>query len=249
MALRLFIMLSVGVWFWGAAGCAPLPPPAPPEAELPEMAGCVPSQLEQELEQLKSALGGAPRERVNHLIRLGRLCFLLGHLSPRAQKPDFFRQGRDFAETLVREQPDWVEGHYWLALNLCGLAEIGGAKQGWSLLPRILEELERALEVNPGYDQGGPPRVLGRIYYEAPPWPISVGDIHQSYKYLAQAAALAPDNSTNHLYLAQTLWKLGKKAEARRELEAALRAPRHALCPRDHEEDRREALRLLREYR
>jgi tetratricopeptide (TPR) repeat protein len=112
-----------------------------------------------------------------------------------------------------------------------------------------MEELERALEVNPGYDQGGPHRTLGRIYYEAPSWPISVGDIHQSLKHLTQAVALAPDNSTNHLYLAMTLLKLGKKGQAQRELEQTLKASRHALCPQDLEEDRREARRLPKENR
>jgi thioredoxin-like negative regulator of GroEL len=86
---------------------------------------------------------------------------------------------------------------------------------------------------------------LGRIYYECPGWPLSEGNIHESLEHLSKAVALAPENSTNHLFLAETLLKLGKKEEAHLELEQVLKATRHAHCPQHLEEDRREARRLL----
>ncbi|MEW6660534.1 MAG: TRAP transporter TatT component family protein [Thermodesulfobacteriota bacterium] len=181
------------------------------------------------------------------LIRLTRTCFLIGELTVASQRQKYYEKGQTYAEMLLKEAPDRVEGHYWLALHLCGLADTGGAMQGQRLLPRIMEELEKARTIDDAYEQAGSHRVLGRIYFEAPAWPFSVGDLQKSLQHLTRAVRLAPENSTNHLYLAETLIKLQRQAQAHQELEQVLKAPEHALLPRGLEEDRREARRLLKD--
>jgi tetratricopeptide (TPR) repeat protein len=188
---------------------------------------------------------GAPRALV--LAHLGRTCFVLGQLPPEAQAMGYYQQGQSYAETLIREEPNRVEGHYWLALNLCGQAEVGSKLLGNRLLPRILEELHRAVALDATYDQAGAHRVLGRIYYEAPGWPLSVGDMQKSRQHLQAAVHLSPATSTNHLYLAQTLSRLNEAGLARQELAQVLKSTRAAVRPQDLEEDRREARRLLAE--
>ena len=188
---------------------------------------------------------GAPRALV--LAHLGHTCFVLGQLAPEAQGMGYYQQGQSFAETLIREEPNRVEGHYWLALNLCGQADAGGKLLGRKLLPRILEELQRALALDETYDQAGAHRVLGRIYYEAPGWPLSVGDMQKSRQHLQAAVHLSPATSTNHLYLAQTLLRLQESGLARQELAQVLKSTRAAVKPQDLEEDRQEARRLLAE--
>jgi tetratricopeptide (TPR) repeat protein len=172
---------------------------------------------------------------------------VLGQIAAKLQSLEYYRQGQSYAETLIREEPNRVEGHYWLALNLCGQADEGGKLLGRKLLPRILEELKRALALDEAYDQAGAHRVLGRIYYEAPGWPLSVGDLEKSLHHLKAAVRLAPAASTNHLYLAQTLLRLQDNPAAATELEQVLKSSRAAVRPQDLEEDRREARRLLAE--
>ena len=191
--------------------------------------------------------GGAPRASV--LANLSRTCFVLGQLAPKQQSMGYYRQGQSYAETLIREEPNRVEGHYWLALNLCGQADVGSKLLGRKLLPRILEELKRALALDETYDQAGAHRVLGRIYYEAPGWPLSVGDMQKSLEHLKAAVRLAPATSTNHLYLAQTLYRLQDNPAAAQELEQVLKSTRSAVKPQDLEEDRQEARRLLAEIK
>jgi tetratricopeptide (TPR) repeat protein len=186
---------------------------------------------------------GAPREPV--LAHLGWTCFVLGQLAPKSQSMGYYQQGQSYAETLIREAPDRVEGHYWLAMNLCGQADEGGSLLGRKLLPRILEELQRAVALDETYDQAGAHRVLGRIYYEAPGWPLSVGDLAKSRQHLQAAVRLSPATSTNHLFLAQTLSRLQEAGLARQELEQVLKSTRGAVKPQDLEEDRQEARRLL----
>lgn len=237
------LILLMLVWCGACARPRAVAPVVPTPEEQPE---CSVPRLEAELACCEDELKEATRERTNCLVRVSRLAFLLGELSPKNNKLQYFEKGRRHAEILTREQPEWADGYYWLALNLCGLAEMGGPRRGLKLIPDIIAALEKALEVDPTYDQAGPHRVLGRIYFECPAWPLSVGDIHASRRHLAAAVALASENSTNHLYLAETLFKLGKAEEARRELEKVLKASRHHLCPLFLEEDRLAAERLLR---
>jgi tetratricopeptide (TPR) repeat protein len=179
------------------------------------------------------------------LTRLARTCFIIGELTVASQRQKYYEKGKTYAEMLLKEEPARVEGHYWLAMHLCGLADTGGAMQGRKLLPRIMEELERARTIDETYDQAGCHRVLGRIYFEAPDWPFSVGDLQKSLHHLSKAALLAPENSTNRLYLAETFIRLNRQAQARQELERVLQCPSHALLPRGLEEDRQQARRLL----
>jgi len=191
------------------------------------------------------ATGGAPRTPL--LANLSRTCFVLGQLAPNQHSMGYYRQGQSYAETLIREGPNRVEGHYWLGMNLCGQSEEGGKLLGRKLLPLILEELNRALALDETYDQAGAHRVLGRIYYEAPGWPLSVGDMQKSLQHLKAAVRLSPATSTNHLYLAQTLLRLNEAMLARQELAQVLKSSRYAVKPQDLDEDRQEARRLLAE--
>jgi tetratricopeptide (TPR) repeat protein len=205
------------------------------------------AQATRALSLYQGLLATAGADRALILARLSHACFLLSQLVPEPQPMGYYQQGQSYAETLIREEPNRVEGHYWLALNLCGQADVGGKLLGRKLLPRILEELQRAVALDAAYDQAGAHRVLGRIYYEAPGWPLSVGDMAKSRQHLQAAVHLSPATSTNHLYLAETLSRLNEPSLARQELEQVLKSTRGAVKPQDLEEDRQEARRLLAE--
>jgi tetratricopeptide (TPR) repeat protein len=207
------------------------------------------SQAEKALALYEGALsaGTAPRPLV--LEQLARTCFIMGQLAPQKYSEGYYRKGRIYAEMLIHEDPNRTAGHYWVAINLCGWADAGGYMMGRRLLPQIIEELERALALDEAYDQAGAHRVLGRIYFEAPGWPMSVGDLTKSLHHLQAAVRLAPDNSTNHLFLAQTMYRLHYPSLAQQQLEQVLRSTQHAIKPQDLEEDQREAQRLLVEMK
>jgi tetratricopeptide (TPR) repeat protein len=207
------------------------------------------SQAEKALTLYEALLssGSAPRPLI--LAQLSRTCFIMGDLAPKKFRMGYYRKGQAYAETLITEAPQRVEGHYWLAMNFCGQADAGGKLMGLRLLRRILEELQRAVALDEAYDQAGAHRVLGRIYYEAPRRPLSVGDLQKSLHHLQAAVRLAPTTSANHLYLAQTLYRLHDTRLARQELEQVLKSTQYAVKPQDLEEDRWEARRLLAEMK
>jgi tetratricopeptide (TPR) repeat protein len=194
---------------------------------------------------LEKSLVRRERARGAILAELARLYFALGESAKKHERLAWYEKGRQYAESLYREEPKRVEGSYWLALNLCGICELSRAGPALSLLPTIVENLEVALAIDESYDQGGPLRVLGRIRYRAPPWPLSEGDLKQSLNLLRIAAQIAPDNSTNHLYLAETLIQLGNAEEACTELDRALDSKSHASSPDGLEEDQAQALALM----
>jgi hypothetical protein len=70
-----------------------------------------------------------------------------------------------------------------------------------------------------------------------------VGDFKESLSMLRLAVKIAPENSTNHLYLAKTLMELGKDRDACVELDRALAANCHATSPEGLSEDHRQANR------
>ena len=205
------------------------------------------ARAQKALAAYEGMLAASQSPRAPLLMRLAQACFVLGDLAPQDQRRGYYEKGLKYAEQLLKEKPAGVEGPYWQALNLCGLADTGGKLQGRKLLPRILEELKRAVALDETYDQAGAHRVLGRIYYQAPRPPFSVGDLQKSLEHLSAAVRLAPANSTNHLYLAQTLLRLKQPAQARQELERVISATKHAIHPQGLQDDHREARRLLAE--
>jgi len=205
-----------------------------------------------DLEEMLSALKAYEESRQKDeefqpdtLIEMARLCFVIGEIVGKDEKGKFFEKGRHYAELLCQREPSRVEGHYWLALNFCGIAETSRAGLALRLLPCIVDELERALELDETYDQAGPHRVIGRIYSEAPLWPLSEGDPNKSLHHLRTAVKIAPENSTNHLYLAETLIQLGMGEEAHRELERVLTSMQHTPIADNLKNDHKQAVRLI----
>lgn len=195
------------------------------------------------LEKYEKALPQAQAGRAHDLAELARLCFILGEWGKTDQKK-YLEKGRDFAQRLSWEKPHEVAGHYWLALNIGGLAEMSG---DLSMIPVIVKEMKIAAALDASYNQAGPYRVLGRVYFEAPPWPLSVGDLQKSVQHLRQAVKLAPTNSTNHLFLAETLLDLGQTDQACRQLHRTLTATQHANWPAALEADHTKASKLLQQ--
>lgn len=204
-------------------------------------------EAQQQISRCKQNIPVRGEERTFRLSCLARLYFFLGEAEDGKAQEQNYEQGCNYARLLIEEQPQRVEGYYWLALNMCGLASISEAKEALSLLPRIIELLETSLGFDEAYDQAGAHRVLGRIYYRAPVWPLSVGDVQKSLQHLSLSVKIAPQNSTNHLFLAEVLYSTGKAKEANRALEKVLNGTRHALWPKGLAEDQQKAQQLIRE--
>ena len=126
------------------------------------------------------------------------------------------------------------EGHFWIAANMGALAESYGLRQGIKYRGAIRDELEIVLKLDPAFLDGSADRAIGRWYYKVPG--LFGGDDRKSEQHLRKALTYNPQSVITHLFLAETLIELGKTAEARKELEAAIAAPED---PQWAPEDRR----------
>ncbi len=140
--------------------------------------------------------------------------------------------GRDLAKATPLELVPFVKGRaevtpcfLWAAVNWGKWALVFGktaaARQGAAA--KIRDYAEAVIRLDPGFDEGGGYRVLGRLHHQTPSIPFVTGwaSRGEALKNLREAARTAPRNFVNRLYLAEALWdyEKEKRPEARRMLE------------------------------
>jgi tetratricopeptide (TPR) repeat protein len=108
--------------------------------------------------------------------------------------------GRDYAKAAIEANPNGVEGHYYNGINtgLWVTTEVIGAKFD---APKVRDAAKKAAQIDPKFDRGGPYRLLGAVYANAPPWPASIGDTEKGVSMLEKALEIAPDFPLNNLLL------------------------------------------------
>ena len=115
----------------------------------------------------------------------------------------------------IAARPGDVHGQYQAG------AGIGNYSEGVGILTALSQGLEgkfrdrllASLKIDKDYLDGMPQVVWGRYFYKLP-WPKR--DVDQSEKVLQEAMESHPTNMRARLYLADSLWDNGKKAEAKR---------------------------------
>jgi tetratricopeptide (TPR) repeat protein len=167
--------------------------------------------------------------------KLARARYWLGTNGlPRAERRPALEAGIAAAKSAISAAPSRPEGHFWMAANMGALAESFGLRQGIRYRRPIRESLETVLQIDPAFLQGSADRALGRWYFMVPG--LFGGNNRKSEEHLRKALAYNPQSVITRLFLAETLIDLGRRDEARRELQAAIDLP---LDPDWAPEDRR----------
>ena len=114
-----------------------------------------------------------------------------------------------------------------------------------ALVAPIKKLAERAAELDEGYFYGAAWRVLGRLYHQAPGFPISVGNKKKALECLEKALKLGPKFYLNHLFLAELYIATGEKAKAKERLQWILDAPLSKNHEREDADYKHQAQTLL----
>ncbi len=141
----------------------------------------------------------------------------------KTKRAHFSGRGIEYAKAAIELEPKRVEAHYYSATNL-GLSattKVVGAK---FMVPSVRDAAKKALALDACFDRGGPPRVLGSLYAEAPPWPASIGDPDKGVELLEQALKCGPDWPQNNYLLANALCAAEKYDEAQKQYQIVLGA-------------------------
>lgn len=143
----------------------------------------------------------------------GRIALLLAEREVNPEKREkLAAEGVRFAEAALAHGGN-EDGavHYYLAANL-GLAVREHLTLAVENLDRLENGMKRALALSPAIDHGGPLRLLGALYLQAPPWPQGIGDLDKALELLKKAVADYPEHPINRLFYAQALWHDGSDA-------------------------------------
>ncbi|MBN2496216.1 MAG: hypothetical protein JXR96_16605 [Deltaproteobacteria bacterium] len=175
-----------------------------------------------ELKCALSALRDAQPAPIHRTSLPARICYLLADRTPApTSRERLAAEGVRWAEIALEETREEGPVRYFLAANL-GLAVYDHTALAIKNLKRISKELERAIELSPGVDQGGPLRVMGMLLLMAPPWPRGIGDGERACELLERAVREYPLHPLNHIFYAQALWEV-EEEEAEDEVKEHMR--------------------------
>jgi tetratricopeptide (TPR) repeat protein len=85
----------------------------------------------------------------------------------------------------------------------------------------LIKTLEKAVELDPAVDAGGPLRLLGTLYLRAPPWPRGPGDSEKALELLERAVDEYPEHPLNHFFYAEALFDDEEYEDALEEIQEA----------------------------
>jgi TRAP transporter T-component len=175
--------------------------------------------------------------------KLARARYWLGGRAPEAERKALLEAGIAAGRAAVAVEPDRPEGHFWIAANMGALAESFGLRQGLKYRGDIKSELLVVLKLDPAFQHGSADRALGRWYFKVPG--LFGGSNKKSEEHLRRSLTYNANSHSSRFFLAETLLAMGRKAEARAELQAVIDAPVEAEWAPEDREFKDKARRLI----
>jgi len=153
--------------------------------------------------------------------KIARIQYFIGeHTEKKKDKKTIFSQAVYHAEKAIDLNPDEPDGYYWRGVNNGKYGEAKGVLKSLSLVKPIKSDMNTVIEMNRDYEDGGPDRVLGRVYFKLPG--LAGGSKEKSLEHLLKSKELGPDDCLTRVYLAETLMAMNEYEKARPELEFVL---------------------------
>ena len=166
--------------------------------------------------------------------KLARARYWLGGHAAESERKPILEDGIAAARVASTLQPGRPEGYFWMAANMGALAESFGMRQGLKYRGAIKDALLTVLKVDAAFQQGSADRALGRWYFKVPG--LFGGSKQKSEEHLRRSLSYAPQSTASHFFLAETLFEMGRDADARAELQKVIDAPVDpAWAPEDRE--------------
>lgn len=177
------------------------------------------------------------------LWRLARACYYVGEDARQEEKIGYFERGITAGERAVALDPNRPDGHFWLGANYGGYSEQKGAFKAVQLTKKIRAEMETVVRLAPGYETGKAYLALSELDRQLPR--LLGGNVSRAISYCEQGLRIAPSNLELKLSLARGYIEIGRREEARRQLQEILQ---HSINPARTRAERgvqEEARRLL----
>jgi len=177
------------------------------------------------------------------LWRAARLNYFVGDSASSAEKLRYFERGIEVGKAAVAQQPNGVEGHFWLAANYGGYSEVKGALKALQTVKNIRAEMETVVRLSPSYEDAGAYLALGELDRQLPR--LFGGNMKRAISYLEQGLRLAPQNMDLKLALAEAYLDSGRKDDGRRLLQEIVQMPINPARAKEARETQDKARQLL----
>jgi tetratricopeptide (TPR) repeat protein len=175
--------------------------------------------------------------------KLARARYWLGGHASDAEGKVILEDGIKAGRAAVAIEPNRPEGHFWIAANMGALAESFGMRQGLKYRGTIRDELLTVLKIDPAFQQGSADRALGRWYFKVPG--LFGGSNKKSEEHLRKSLTYNPDSSASRFFLAETLLDMGRKNDAKAELQRVIDGRVHPDWAPEDREFKEKAKKLL----
>ena len=178
---------------------------------------------QQALTLLERVLAREPQS-YQALWRAARATYHVGDEADERAKVASFERGIQWGQQAVAQQPEGVEGHFWLGANYGGLSSVKGLVQALAMVHRVRTEMETALRLQADYEQGSAYRALGELARQLPG--VLGGSRKRALAYLEQGVRVAPQNLALKLALARAYRETDQHEASRQQLREILQMPR-----------------------
>lgn len=174
------------------------------EGTADDAAGRAQRLYEQALKEFKADAGAT-----NAALNLARASFDWNEFSTNnTQRAEIARAGIEACKQLIASQPETAAGQYYFAMNLGKLAQAEAPSlAAYRMVYDVEAAFLNATRLDVRYDHAGPARNLGQLYFQAPGWPLSVGNKRKARHWLEMAVSLEPGYPENQLKLAEARLK------------------------------------------
>lgn len=155
--------------------------------------------------------------------KLGRALYRMGMAASKEKQVEVYGRGVEVLEKAQEYSPNSVPVHYWLGVLYGVYGSAKGVMKSLSLVDPIKEQAQFVIDKDPGYDQGGAYRLLGRLYFKLPG--LFGGDNDKAMELLQKAIKMGPTRYNSHLFLAEVYLDEGMKDKAKALLETVINGP------------------------
>jgi tetratricopeptide (TPR) repeat protein len=150
--------------------------------------------------------------------KLSRILYYVGsHKEKKKDKKTIFSQGIYYAKRAVDLEPEKPGGYYWLGVCYGVYGEARGVLKSLFLVDDIKEAMNKVIELDRSYEEGGPDRVLGRLFFKVPGF--AGGSKKKSLEHFLKSLEYGPNDPLTRYYLADTYLSLKEVEKSRQELD------------------------------
>jgi tetratricopeptide (TPR) repeat protein len=184
----------------------------------------------QDLETAEEALGLyrdaliAADNKYEAYWKIARIMYYVGeHKDKKKDRQNTFAQAVYHAEKAMALEPEKPDGYYWRGVNNGKYGETRGVLKSLALVKPIKSDMNKVIELNRAYEEGGPDRVMGRVFFKLPGF--AGGDKDKSLEHLLKSMEYGPEDALTRVYLADTYLAKKEVEKARAELDYVMNLP------------------------